>query len=170
MQSKKKILIILFIIFIILLVVILGFVLVNMNRDIPFIEYIPQEEISDEQLRQTKVSLYFKCGNDLVSEIRRIDVKLLLVNPYEEILNLLIEGPKNENLEKLIPDGTKINKIEKIEDMLLIDFSEEFLNTDSEELLVNSIVNSLTELVEINKVKIVINGDENKYNRAFERN
>lgn len=130
-------------------------------------EYTPQEEISEEQMRQTMVSLYFKSGEELVPEARLIDVKELLDNPYKEILEMLIEGPKNSSLEKTIPEGTKINKIQKQADILIIDFSEEFIknhkNGEKEEkITVNSIVNTITELTEINGIRIIINAEENK--------
>jgi len=131
------------------------------------LEIIPEEEITEEQMRQTIVSLYFKSGEEIVPEARLIDVKLLLNNPYEEILNMLIEGPKNNNLEKTVPEGTKINKILKEKDTLIIDFSEEFINNHKggekeEEITIKSIVNTITELTEINGIKILINGEENK--------
>ena len=98
-------------------------------------EYTPEEEISDNQMRQTMISLYFKSDNVLIPEARLIDVKELINNPYEKVLNMLIEGPKNEKLEKTIPEGTKINKIEKEGENLIIDFSKEFIlnHKDGEE-------------------------------------
>lgn len=145
-------------------------------------EYIPEEEISEDQMRQTIVSLYFKSENIVVPEARLIDVKELLNNPYEQILKMLLEGPKSSNLEKTIPEGTKINKIQKEGDNLNIDFSEEFINNHKggeieERITINSIINTLTELTEINGVKILINGEENKefkdgkikFNQIFER-
>lgn len=152
------------------------------EKDEEIIEYTPQEEISDEQMRQTMVSLYFKSGEEIVPEARLIDVKELLENPYKEILEMLIEGPKNSSLEKTIPEGTKINKIQKQADILIIDFSEEFIKNHKngeiqEKITVNSIVNTITELTEINGVKITINGEENKsfndekirFNKVFYR-
>ncbi len=130
-------------------------------------EYVPEEEISEEQMRQTMVSLYFKSGKEVVPEARLIDVKQLLENPYTKILEMLIKGPKNEKLEKTIPEGTKINKVEKQGENLIIDFSEEFINhpiggEEEENITIKSIVNTVTELTEINGVKIKINGEENK--------
>ena len=80
---------------------------------------------------------------------------------------MLIEGPKNENLEKTIPDGTSILGIEKQGEILVIDFSKEFIENhpggeEEEKLTINSIVNTVTELTEINGVKIKIEGEENK--------
>lgn len=169
MLDFKRILIVgIGIILIILIIIGAYFYIKNKKNDEnQIIEYTPEEEISDEQLRQTIVSLYFKRETELVPEARLMDVKELLEEPYEKIINLLIKGPKNQNLEKTIPEGTKINKIEKQGEVLIIDFSKEFIEKHiggeiQENLTINSIVKTLTELTEINGVKIKIDGEENK--------
>lgn len=183
MLDWKRIIIIL--IFIILIIGILfgGYLIIkNKNNGNEITEYTPQEEISEEQMRQTMVSLYFKNDNGLIPEVRLIDVKELINNPYEKILNMLIQGPKNENLKKTIPEGTKINKIEKNGENLIIDFSSEFIEKHiggeiEEKLTIQSIVKTVTELTEINGIKIKINGEENKefkdgkikFNKIFNR-
>ena len=78
-------------------------------------DYTPQEEISDENNQQTKIILYFKNENDeLENEIRVINANILLKEPEKQLINYLIKGPQNNNLQKLIPDGTRLNEI-KIE-------------------------------------------------------
>ena len=152
------------------------------NENIILKEYTPQEEITDEQIRQTILSLYFKDDNGIIPEARLIDVKKIIKDPYETILELLIEGPKSEKLQKTIPDGTKINKIEKDGDILIIDFSKEFIENHrggevDEVYTLKSIIYSLTELAEINGIKIKIDGEENKefndgvikFNNIFKR-
>ena len=183
MLDIRRIFIISIIIFLILtgIFCIYNFGIKDKENDIT--EIIPQEEITEEQMRQTIVSLYFKLEEDIVPEARLIDVKELLNNPYEEILEMLIEGPKNNNLEKTIPEGTKINKILKEKDILIIDFSEEFINNHKggekeEEITIKSITNTITELTEINGIKILIEGEENKsfkdekikFDKIFKRN
>ena len=133
-----------------------------------FTEYTPQEEISNEQLRQTLITLYFKNKDNgmLMPEARMIDSKALLNNPYNELVKLLVEGPKNESLQKLIPEETKVNNVEIIKGIVYIDFSEEFtkvgdMGVEEENKIIESIVNTLTELTEVNGVKILINGEEN---------
>ena len=127
----------------------------------------PEEEISDKQLRTSKVKIYFGDKEGVLSaETRDIDVKDLLQDPYKIIINLLIEGPKEEN-EKLIPEGTKLIGTERIGDVLVINFSKEFIeNSDKDknkqELLIKSIVYSVMELREINAIKIQIEGEEVK--------
>lgn len=132
-------------------------------------EYIPQEEISEEQLRQTIVTLYFlsKDTKEITPEARLVDIKDIITNPYENLINLLIEGPKNEKNQKVIPDNTKLNKTYMEGDCITLDFSQEILNYDkndekAKENMVNTIVNTLTELTEVNKVKILIDGNQNE--------
>ena len=160
MFNMKRIITILIIICLIISVIFGVYYFFIQNKEEGIIEYTPQEEISEEQMRQTIVSLYFKSGEELVPEARLIDVKQLLNNPYEEILNMLIEGPKNNNLEKT-------NKIEKENDILIIDFSKEIVENhkggeNEEKITINSVLNTVTELTEINGIKILIDGEENK--------
>lgn len=112
--------------------------------------------------------MYFtsKDTNALVPEARNIDVKELTKEPYQVLMNLLIEGPKNEKLETTIPEGTKINKIERKENVLWIDLSKEFIENQKNDAKaqsqsVYSIVNTMTQLNEIEAIKIIINGEEN---------
>ena len=132
-------------------------------------EIIPEEEISEEQMRQTIVSLYFYNSeiNSLVPEGRLIDAKELIENPYNKLIELLMQGPNNAELSKTIPEGTKVNKIELKGDILYIDFSKEFIDNheggeDKEKATIYSIVNTMTNLTEVNSVKILIDGEENK--------
>ena len=134
-----------------------------------FVEYIPQEEISEEQERQTIITLYYKNKEtgELQPEARMVDVKELMENPYKTILELLLEGPKNEKLETCMPEGTKLNKIFVEEGIVTIDLSSEFItgaNKGKEEELkiVNSIVLTLGELMEVENIKILIDGKENQ--------
>ena len=162
------------IIAIIILVILIGigvwyFLFYNKNAEVATNEIIPEEEISEEQMRQTIVSLYFynESTQSLVSEGRLIDVKELLEDPYKKLMELLMEGPQNSSLTKTIPDGTKINNIELKGDTLYIDFSKEFIDShvggeNMESATIYSIVNTMTNLTEVNSIKILIEGEENK--------
>lgn len=132
-------------------------------------EYTPEQEISDEQLRQTIVSLYFQDNktNELVAEGRLIDAKQLLSNPYKILMELLINGPKNEKMKNVIPNGTKLNNIELKKDILYIDLSKEFIDNHpggelAESNTVYSIVNTMTKLTEVNGIKILVDGKTDK--------
>lgn len=135
----------------------------------PIEEYTPMEEITTKQTRQTAVSLYYnnKSTNELTAEERLIDVKELAQNPQMLLIEMLIQGPKSEELEKLIPEGTKINKIEIKNAVAFVDLSKEFVENhktgaEEESKTIYSIVNTLTQLNEIESVKILIDGNENQ--------
>lgn len=168
MKSQKTVIIFSSLLIIILIGGFLGIKYVkNKNNENNIEEYIPEEEITEEQSRQTIVSLYFqnKETKQIEPEARLVDIKELINNPYEKIINLLIEGPKNEKNEKLIPEGTKLLKSYMEDDCLILEMSEEFLNYDkNDEKIKNNLINSITktmiELTEVNKIKILVNGNE----------
>ena len=179
-MKNKKIVIIFVCLF--LLVLIGGFFAIryvkSINQETTIEEYVPEEEITEEQLRQTIVSLYFldKQSNELVPEARLIDIKEMMSNPYEKLINLLIEGPKNEKNSRVMPENTKLLKNYLEGDCIVLDFSSDILNYDKEnekgkENLINSIINTLTELSEINSVKILVEGNQNEeFNEEYMRN
>lgn len=145
------------------------FLFYNKNDETEVNEIIPEEEISEEQMRQTIVSLYFYNENtkSLVPEGRLVDVKELVDKPYDKLMELLMQGPNNGELSKTIPEGTKVNKIELKGDTLYIDFSKEFVDNheggeEKEKATIYSIVNTMTNLTEVNSIKILIDGEENK--------
>lgn len=183
MLDKRRMLIVGIAIFAITTIIVGAYFLTkNKGENNEIAEYIPEQEISEEQLRQTIVSLYFKNENGLMPEARLVDVKELINNPYEKIINMLLEGPKNEKLQKTIPEGTKINRIEKQGEILVLDFSEEFISNhkgdeQEQKVTLQSIIKTVTELTEINGIKIKIDGEDNKefkdgkikFNQIFNR-
>lgn len=169
-MKNKKIIMYIGIILILIILLIIGYLIyINTNNEKKIInEYIPAEEITEEQLRQTIVTLYFmeKETGLISSEQRQLDVKLLINNPYKILIELLIAGPNNENLIRLIPDGTKLNNVELKENIIYLDLSKEFVNEqnlglEQETLIIKSIVNTLTQLKEVEGVRILIDGEEN---------
>ncbi len=165
---KNKKILILFIISVILIVVIgyfaIKFVKQKKSSEIQN-EYVPQEEISDEQSRETIVSLYFadKETGLLKPEARLVNVKDLIKLPYNTLVELLISGPKNDKLKVVIPENTKLLNASLDKECLTLDFSSEILNYNKDDSmlknnLIYSIVNTVTELNEVNKVKFLVNG------------
>lgn len=171
---NKKIILIIIIIAILIGLGVWYFFFFNKNNEQQVNEIIPEEEISEEQMRQTIVSLYFfnESAKSLASEGRLIDAKELVEDPYRKLMELLIEGPQNTNLSKTIPDGTRVNKAELKGETLYLDLSKEFIENhqggeEQESITIYSIVNTMTNLTEVNAVKILIDGKENQ---AFKDN
>lgn len=167
MKNKKIIIIYVTAFVIILLIGLWGIKYVKDKKGGELVEneYTPEEEITDEQLRQTIVSLYFvnKETGNVEPEARLVDIRDILSNPYDKILDMLLDGPRSDKLETVIPNGTKVNKTFTEKDCLTIDFSEEFLTLDDskKDKLMKSIVNTMTELTEINSIKVLVEGTEN---------
>lgn len=137
----------------------------NVEVETDVSDYTPQEEISNAQNRMTLLTLYFvdSTNGRLVPEVRQIDVKEIIDNPYEKIMNLLIEGPQNESIGKSIPDGTKINSIKLEKENLILDLSQEFISkydkgSEEQTRMIYSVVNSFLELNEVTSVTFLIDG------------
>ena len=131
-------------------------------------EYVPEIEISDSELRKTLVSLYF-LDNDgnIEKEERMIDAKELLRNPYIALMGMLLEGPNNERLNAVIPAGTKILDAKLNKKCVIVNFSKEFVEGATGDIyqkskMIYTIVNTLTELNEVQSVKFLIDGEEVK--------
>lgn len=118
--------------------------------------------ISPRNFVISDIALYFKSPNeneDLVKEERHVST-----DPNEAIekyiVEELIKGSKEENVN-LIPNGTKLLGINVDNNTAFVDLSSEFVegqkgDTRSQILSVYQIVNSLTELPNIESVQILI--------------
>lgn len=171
MKKKEGFLVVIFLLILVLALGGLIYYINNKNTKNNEIvdEYTPQEEISDEQLRKTIISLYYinKESKEIMPEARSIDVNVLIQNPYRYLIEQLMNSPKNENLEKAIPDDVKLNNVELKGDVLYVDFSKEFTNNvpegkENEEKIIQTIVKTVTELNEVNSVRIIVDGEENQ--------
>ena len=174
MKAKK-----LYFIVIGILALILGIILWSyFNREEEVInntnEIVPEEEISDEQLRNTIISLFYinKETGELEIENKLIDAKKLLNNPYEELINMWLQEPNNKQLTNNCSKNVKLNSIKLEENCAVVDMSKEFIdeyqgNDEQIPQMIYGIVNTLTELTEVDSVKIIIDGEENKYLGSF---
>lgn len=176
MKNKK----ILFILICVLIIIIISlfFIIKKFNsqetteENPTLTEYTPEEEISSEQLRETIVTLYFvDADNNLKSEGKLIDSVKLLKNPYKELISLLISGPTSDTLRNVFPEGTNILDATIINNCVTLNFSEQILNyTDDNQKynIINSILNTLTELNEVNSIKILVNNaPAEKFNEEY---
>ena len=82
----------------------------------------------------------------------------------EYILRSLIAGPQSEQLQPTIPEGTALLDVSVLDGTCFVYFSSEFWQNRpkqqlEERMTVFSVVNSLTQLEEINSVKIVAEGE-----------
>ena len=127
---------------------------------------------------QVRIKLYFanEAGTNLIAAYRE---KYYSTNiPLERfVVDELLAGPsgKVEGLYPTINPATKVVSIMTKDGICYVNLDENFLtvvNNVSTDVAVYSIVNSLVELSNINKVQILINGEvpESFQTTTFERN
>ena len=113
--------------------------------------------------------LYFsdESGTKLVAETR--DVFYDLNTSRERIIvDELIKGPFTASLKATIPSDTKVISVTMNEGICYVNFDEGFLNSLSDVLdsiTIYSIVDSLSEMPNVSRVQILVNGkSDKKYN------
>lgn len=111
--------------------------------------------------------IYLIDNNDYVARTNIIKSSEDPKELAQEILEALIIGSKKseyipEGFKAIIPEKTKINNISLEDGLLKIDFSKEFLNIkqEDEEKMIESIIYSLTELEDITKIMLFVDGEK----------
>lgn len=111
--------------------------------------------------KKVELSLYFpsKDNSRVLVEKREIPVKDGAV--MKAAVEALIEGPENEELRKVIPDGTTLLSIKKEGNVAVVDFSKEYTKVNGLDEIVErvSVINTLTEIQGIEKVRILVEGE-----------
>lgn len=153
-MNKVKIITVLFAI----IIAIVGTLLLNSNRE----ETDNLSSMSNEN--QTKIILYFSniTTGELVKEYRYVNISDIKNNMPKTIIDELLKGPENDEFVSMIPSGTEVNSIDIEDSKIIVDFNMEFGKETENELenlhKIYSVVNSLTEITEINEVEIRVEG------------
>lgn len=111
---------------------------------------------------ETTLTLYFanKDGTKLVKETRNVHYNSN-TSMEKLIMEQLIEGPKKSGTMSTVPSGTKLISVSVVDGVCYVNLSESFKNQNAEvneEIVLYSIVNSLTESQTVSQVQISING------------
>ena len=124
-----------------------------------------QTDILPVKTEEQVVTLYFgdEQGLGLVPESHTVTVSSQPIEYY--IIEALIKGPLDSNHHATLPSETKIGSVETKENICYVDLNADFINkftggSTGERLAVYSIVNSLTELSNIKRVQILIEGNK----------
>lgn len=103
-------------------------------------------------------------GKELVPEYRYVSLDKIKDNMYQTIIEELIKGPSTSEYKATIPKDTKINSIKKAGNKVIVDFSKEYSqsveNSEKDLGKIYSIVNTLTEVKEIEEIEIRVDGKE----------
>lgn len=133
---------------------------VGSMRSDSFVEN-PGQQINSSM--RTTLKLYFadKDGSGLVEETRVV-YHSSNISMEKLVMEQLIKGPNITGAQATIPAGTKLINVAVVDRICYISLDETFLNQNleiSEQVVLFSIVNSVTQLANVEKVQISINGD-----------
>ena len=180
-KKKRNNLKIIFILLILVVIVVFGYTIFNKfivpvwekYREKPVVtKEVPYEEEERKEVQpvpteeMVEVNLYFSDSQAmyLVPEKRKISQTPSLAR---QAVVELIKGPESSDLYPTIPEGTQVNEVYIVDDIVYIDLSEEIFKnhpggSSGELMTVYSIVNTLTEIPMIKGVQILVEGNEMK--------
>ncbi len=169
-MKKERILLILIGVILCIMIILTFLSVFKKDKEEEVSEITPFEEITEEEERQTMITLYYVNTetNTLMPEARVIDAKDLLENPYKTLVQELLAIPRNEKLKSALPEGVKVNDAVLEGNVATIDLSKEFIENQQNDnskitLSVYAIVNTLTELNEVKFVKILVDNEEKQF-------
>lgn len=161
---KKSTRIILVSILLIAILITIYYFIKNSKEKIEIEEYTPEVEITEEQERNTIITLYYldKETAELLPEARLIDAKELLENPYSKLVSLLLEKPRNEKLIKIIDEDYELENtiIESSIVKINLKTNGQIDIENNKEKFIQAMKNTLTQLNEVNDIIIFINGEK----------
>lgn len=117
---------------------------------------------SSSNEKTIKVTLFFPSNDNSALKKEDRDIQVTDGAILKASVLALADGPKTEGLRNPIPEGTKLLGISIKDNVAVVDFSENFLHTNGlEEVTARlSVVNTLTQINGIEKVRLHIEGDE----------
>ncbi|MBQ6786416.1 MAG: GerMN domain-containing protein [Lachnospiraceae bacterium] len=147
-----------------------------------FIDYAGQK--NTDSYAQAKIRLYFanETGDGLIAINRSLAFNMDISNISMErlVVEQLLAGPASEESYPTINSSTKLLSITVKDGVCYLNFSKDILtpiNNVTSDVTIYSIVNSLVELSNVNKVEIAIEGnkelkfrDKYELTTLFERN
>ena len=137
----------------------LGGVIGSMTAD----QFVDNSGNEINTYEKVELNLYFaaKNGKHLVKVLRPLEYNSN-ISLERLVVETIIDGPEGEELHPTVNPNTKIISIAVKDNICYVNLSKEFLTTQSDvlpEVTVYSIVNSLIELQNINKVQISVEGN-----------
>ena len=132
-------------------------------------EFLDCSKDGKKYCQQINLKLYFadENGKQLVTENVSVEYNGE-ISLEELVVQELIKGPSNKKMLPTIPGDVTLLKINEQDGICYVDFNECFLENQkdiSDSVVIYSIVNSLTEMSNIDEVQITIDG---KYVKKYQ--
>lgn len=112
-------------------------------------------------VKEIEITLYYPTSD--ASKLVKVKKRFETKDPYSKAVKELINGTDEKDLIGIFPKDVKLRGITLEKGIARVDFSEELVEnfaggSTSEQLLVASLVNTLTEFKEIKAVEIFVAG------------
>ena len=154
------------------------------NRKVEASTQEVEQNVEEQEAKTVEVVLYFSDENSekLIAEKRIVNYETYKQNASKVVVEELIKGPLDSKLYSVVPEGTKLLAVEVNDRKAVVDLSKEFIDnhnggSSGEIMTIYGIVNSLTELKDIDSVEFKIEGESREefkghlvFNEAFVRN
>ena len=116
-------------------------------------------------ITKDEMPIFLVDNKDYVARISIVKNSSETIEQIKEIIEALTKNTKKssyirDGFKPIIPDGTKILDLKLAESILTINFSKELLNVVhcDEQKMIEAIIYSLTEIKDIKKIKILVEG------------
>ena len=126
---------------------------------------VQKEQPKKEEAKEITLKYYFpdEEGTKLIAVTKKM--KVLEKDKYKSAMTELLKGTDKKGTITIIPKKTKLKSIKVKDGVATVDFSGDIVKyfvggSTGEELMIASIVNTLTEFNEIKSVQILVDGKE----------
>jgi len=126
----------------------------------------PNQNANPVQPQKISLKIYYPddAGINLVGVNRTVEVKND-ADKYLAAVRLLMKNPEEKDLTVIFPKNAKINNVTFADGTAFVDFDKNITKSfvggsTGEELLVNSVVKTLTEFQEVKQVRFLVDGKE----------
>ena len=119
--------------------------------------------INSYERAQLRLFFASEDGKSLVEKVETVTYNSN-ISTDRLIVDNIVRGPQSTDAFASVNPETRVNSVTTQDGVCYVNLSADFLNKTtnvSDEVMIYSIVNSLTELANINKVQILIDGDMN---------